>query len=209
MRRIIDQQKHYTGCINDLRGASGGIVTIWDNSKWNLTSTNLHQHWITTILDSRIGNHTVIIYNVYSPNHYREKEICWDDIRASINGEPNSNIIVAGDFNLVLHANEKRGGCFTPNPFRGRMEAIIQDHELVDVVPKNHRYTWSNRRIGIGNIMERLDRFLVNISYLSSFSVGYANVLNTSASDHYPITLTLEMHSPLGLIPFKYNPLWH
>eukprot|EP00253_Pinus_taeda_P004732 PITA_04732 len=57
--------------------------------------------------------------------------------------------------------------------------------------------------------MERLDRFLVNISYLSSFSVGYANILNTSASDHYSITLTLETHCPLGPIPFKYNPLWN
>lgn len=73
MRRIIDQQKQYIGCISDSRGASGGIVTIWDNSKWNCTSTILHQHWIRTALDSRTGNHTVIIYNVYVPSHYREK----------------------------------------------------------------------------------------------------------------------------------------
>eukprot|EP00253_Pinus_taeda_P034390 PITA_34390 len=209
MRRIIYQQKQYLGCISDSRGASGGIVTIWDNSKWKYTSTNLHQNWIRTALDSRTGNHTVIIYNVYVPNHYREKEICWDDLKTSIDGELNSNIIVAGDFNLVLHANKKRGGCFTPNPFRGRLEAITQEHELVDVVPKNRRYTWSTRRIGISNIMERLDRFLVNISYLSSFSVGCTKVLNTSDSGHYPITLTLETHCPLESIPFKYIPLWN
>jgi len=57
--------------------------------------------------------------------------------------------------------------------------------------------------------MERLDRFLVNISLLSTFSVGYTNILSTSASDHYPITLTLETHCPLGPIPFKYSPLWN
>eukprot|EP00253_Pinus_taeda_P005038 PITA_05038 len=57
--------------------------------------------------------------------------------------------------------------------------------------------------------MERLDIFLVSIEYLSSFTVGYANILNTSASDHYPITLTLEAHCPLGPIPFKYSPLWN
>lgn len=57
--------------------------------------------------------------------------------------------------------------------------------------------------------MERLDKFLVNISLLSNFSVGYANVLSTSASDHYPITLTLETHCPLGPIPFKFSPLWN
>lgn len=146
---------------------------------------------------------------MYAPNHYREKETCWGDLQASIDGELNSNIIVAGDFNLILHANEKRGGTFTPDPFRGRLEAIIQDHDLMDMAPKNRRYTWSNRRLGLGNIMECLDRFLINISFLSSFYVRYATVLSSSASDHYPITLTLEFQCPLGPIPFKYSPLWN
>eukprot|EP00253_Pinus_taeda_P011717 PITA_11717 len=56
--------------------------------------------------------------------------------------------------------------------------------------------------------MECLDRFLVNISFLTIFSVGYTNILSTSASDHYPISLILEMHRPLGLIPFKFSHLW-
>jgi len=73
----------------------------------------------------------------------------------------------------------------------------MQDRELVDVAPKNRRYTWSNRRLGIGNIMERLDRFLINVSFLSSFSVGYASILSSSASDHYPITLLWKPTAPL------------
>jgi len=89
------------------------------------------------------------------------------------------------------------------------LETIIQDHELVDVVPKNRRYTWSNCRFGMGNIMERLDRFLINVVFLSSFSVVYASILSTSASDHYPIILTLETQCPLGPIPFKYSSLWN
>jgi len=158
-------------------------------------------------MDNRINNQTVIIYNVYTPNHYREKEICWGDLRASIDGELSLNIIVAGDFNLILHANEKQGGSFSLDPSRGRLEVIIQDHDLVDVAPKNCRYTWSNHRLDIGNIMERLDRVLINVSFLSSFSMGYANILTTSASDHYPIVLTLETHCPLGPILFKCSPL--
>lgn len=44
---------------------------------------------------------------MYAPNHYREKETCWGDLQASIDGELRSNIIVASNFNLILHANEK------------------------------------------------------------------------------------------------------
>eukprot|EP00253_Pinus_taeda_P036557 PITA_36557 len=57
--------------------------------------------------------------------------------------------------------------------------------------------------------MERLDRFLVNISLLSTFSADSATILPFATSDHFPITLALEYHSPLGPLPFKYNHRWN
>ena len=76
IRGIIDQQKQYKGCTSDSRGSSGGIATLWDHNKWTYVSVNLQQHWIRTTFDSRTNDQTVIIYNMYAPNHYREKEIC-------------------------------------------------------------------------------------------------------------------------------------
>eukprot|EP00253_Pinus_taeda_P031705 PITA_31705 len=99
----------------------------------------------------------VRIYNIYSPNQYREKEACWNTLEANLEEDQDNNLILAGDLNLVLHANEKRGGTFTADPFRNRLEHIMQGQELVDIKPKNRLYTWSNRRLGAGNIMERLD----------------------------------------------------
>eukprot|EP00253_Pinus_taeda_P028387 PITA_28387 len=151
----------------------------------------------------------IVIYNIYAPIHYRDKERCWDDLKASIDAQESNNIIFGGDFNLILHSNEKRGGSFSPDPYRVHLENIMQDHDLIDVAPKNRRYTWSNHRLGKGNIMERLDRILINVTFLSSFSVGYATILPFSVSDHYPITLTLETHCSLGPIPFKYSSLWN
>ena len=209
MSRVISQQKHFNGCASEVRGASGGILTIWDRNKWICDSTSVHQNWIRITLESKTGGSKVTVYNVYAPNQYREKEMCWNTLEASIEEEQNNNLIIAGDLNLVMHANEKRGGNFTPDPSRSRLEAIMQEHDLVDIRPKNRRYTWSNRRIGAGNIMERLDRFLISIAYLSTFSTGHSNILNVSASDHYPIMLTLHSHCQLGPIPFKYCAIWN
>eukprot|EP00253_Pinus_taeda_P005338 PITA_05338 len=83
----------------------------------------------------------------------------------------------------------------------------MQDHDLIDIVPKNRRFTWSNCSLGKGNIMERLDRIMVNVTFLSSFSIAYATTLPFSTSDHYPTTLVLKAHCPLGPIPFKYAPV--
>ena len=76
MRSIIDQQNQYKGCVSNARGPLGGIATLWDHNKWNCVSVNLQQHWIRTAFDSRTNNQIVIIYSVYAPNHYREKETC-------------------------------------------------------------------------------------------------------------------------------------
>eukprot|EP00253_Pinus_taeda_P026540 PITA_26540 len=149
------------------------------------------------------------VYNIYSPNQYREKEACWNTLEANLEEDQDNNLILAGDLNLVLHANEKRRGTFTTDPFRNQLEHIMQEQELVDIKLKNRLYTWSNRQLGAGNIMERLDHFLINISYLSSFATGQSNILNNSASDHYPITLTLLRQCQLGPLPFKYCSLWN
>ena len=88
-----------------------------------------------------MSNQKIIIYNVYAPNHYRDKAQCWTSLQTDINDEESSNIILGGDLNLILHANEKRGGCFTHDPCRTQLEIIMQDHDLIDVVPKNRRFT--------------------------------------------------------------------
>eukprot|EP00253_Pinus_taeda_P034106 PITA_34106 len=204
MQNIIDAQRQYLGTVSSSRGASGGIVTIWNSQQWNCDSATINQNWIRTKLVSKKENRDLIIYNVYIPNQYREKELCWKELKENIDSENTSNIIMAGDFNLILHANEKRGGNFMHDPFRSQLEEIMQENEMVDIIPKSRKYTWSNRRLGAGNIMERLDRFLVNISLLSSFAVCYSNILSSSTSDHYPILLTMEPHHHLGPIPFNY-----
>eukprot|EP00253_Pinus_taeda_P022180 PITA_22180 len=208
MQKVVDAQKNFSETSSNSRGASGGITVMWNNQQWDCKSSFLNQNWLRINLSHKDESCDLIIYNVYIPNQYREKEQCWKELKEDIDNEQNPNIILAGDFNLVLHADEKRGGNFLHDPFRSQLEGIMSDHELMDIIPINQKYTWNNRRLGPGNIMERLDRILVNISLLSPFAVGHTKILNSTASDHFPILLTLDSHSQLGPIPFRYNPLW-
>ena len=148
---------------------------IWNQGIWNCILETIKQNWIKTTLENKVDQQAIIIYNIYVPNHCRDKDSCdkdscWHDLKDSLDAEENTNIILGGDFNLILHANEKSGGSFTPDPYRIQLENIMQEHDLLDVPPKNHRYTWNNYRMGAGNIVEWLDRILINITLLSAFS---------------------------------------
>jgi len=57
--------------------------------------------------------------------------------------------------------------------------------------------------------MERLDRILVIVTLLSTFSAVHTSILPFATSDHYPTTLTLESYYPLGPLPFKYSFPWN
>lgn len=76
INRVISQQKRYSGCASEARGASGDILTMWDSNKWSCNSTKIHQNWISVNLENKEDGTMVKIYNIYAPNHYREKEVC-------------------------------------------------------------------------------------------------------------------------------------
>ena len=83
------------------RGASGGIGTLWDDSKYEVMDTKISTHWILTVLRQKDTNSLVSIFNIYAPNSYGEKVNCWNllrEERTNLQG----NVILAGDLNLTL-----------------------------------------------------------------------------------------------------------
>jgi hypothetical protein len=88
------------------------------------------------------------------------------------------------------------------------VEDLMQDWDLLDIPPENGKYTWSNKRLGLGHIVARLDRCLVQSSFLLLGLESRLNILPCSVSDHKPILLEMLGHNDLGPIPFRFNPLW-
>ena len=73
MKRIIEQFKLYEGCICESRGASGGMATIWNQSTWTCVSNVINQYWIKINLENKADNKKTAIYNIYAPNHFRDR----------------------------------------------------------------------------------------------------------------------------------------
>lgn len=47
----------------------------------------------------------------------------------------------------------------------GGLRRVIDDHDLIDLVFEGSPYTWTNKRGGLANIQERLDRGYANIEW--------------------------------------------
>ena len=118
------------------------------------------------------------------------------------------NIIVAGDLNVTLVANEKKGGMLVRDPSREWVGDLILGWDLIDIKPVKGKFTWTNKRLGPDHVAARLDRFLVHSSFLSLGLLASSKILLHCTSDHKPILLELALDQNLGLIPFRFSPLW-
>lgn len=114
------------GTVVESKGAFGGIPTIWNQNAWKQLDVTKTKDWIKFNLQNTQENIAVTVYNIYGPNHYKDKEVCWSTMKAFIDSKGNINIIIGGDLNLIMHANEKRGGSFNTDHSRGQLETIIQ-----------------------------------------------------------------------------------
>eukprot|EP00253_Pinus_taeda_P014677 PITA_14677 len=200
--------KSFTGTAIGAAGTSVGIGTLWNKNKWDLTNQNSCNWKVRTDLKNKLSKEEYTIYNIYAPNHYRDKALCWDSITSDLQSTQDRNIFLGGDLNLIRNVDEKLGGNFLADPSRDSLETIIQAHNLLDIPPHNGKFTWSNKRIGIHNIKERLDRILVHERIVAGFSSIKSKIIQASASDHKPVAMTLDKGRNLGPLPFKYNKSW-
>ena len=95
--------------------------------------------------------------------------------------------IIAGDFNVTLSAEERRGGYKIRDPFGERLEDMISLWGLSYIKPKNGNFTWNNRRLGLGHIAAILDTVFVSIHLLKNLSIPESKLLCLVVSDHKPI----------------------
>ncbi|GAU22321.1 hypothetical protein TSUD_106490 [Trifolium subterraneum] len=119
--------------------------------------------------------------------------------------------LVAGDFNDIVYAKEKRGGVIASirrcSKFRERVNAC----NLIDMGVMGPKFTWRGPIYHGGQrIYERLDRALCNEKWRLSYPDGFVKVLTrVEFSDHRPILISPK-ESPYIKAPiqFKFESAW-
>ena len=135
------------GIGNNSRGAYGGIATFWDSTLYDLEDEERALHWIFTKLIHKPSGKIISLFNLYVLVLHSEKKDCWSMLESFLNLQNLENIIVAGDLNVTLAANEKKGGTLVRDPSREWVEDIILGWDLIDIKPVKRKFTWTNKRI--------------------------------------------------------------
>ena len=137
----------------------------------------------------------------------QKKNICWNLLREE-RSNLQGNVVLAGDLNVILSQEEKRGGSLVRYPIREMVDAIILEWNLLDVKPSSGKYTWNNKRTGPGHIAARIYRFLIQDTFLLLGLNLSSKILPFGGSDHKPILLEMETDKNYGSIPFRFSSQW-
>ena len=135
-------------------------------------------------------NKKFTVVNIYGPN--RDKPNFYTQISKDIEELSNENVIIGGDYNLVLDPNSDTQGYVTLNNPRARERVIelCNEFNLIDILRElnmeNKEFTWRKPN---GTKMARLDFFLV--SELLFSQVTESKILSGYRTDHSLIATTL------------------
>ena len=91
-------------------GASSRLALLWDPRQINLSNINNGHNWISGKVHSVNKNLSFSIFNGYTPTSTGDKVAIWNQINNLFSLDPLETFIL-GDFNIILDALEKKGGC--------------------------------------------------------------------------------------------------
>ena len=157
------------------------------------------------IADVAAGSMRFTLANVYAPN--ADKPVFFNKFFLEVENCANPEMIIGGDFNLVLNAVKDRLPRANYNPSAQRKLLQLMDkHHLSDIWrvqnPETKQFSWCRYNPEFAS--SRLDFFLINHSIINpTRKVEYIPGLFT---DHMGVSLTLDVSEyPRGPGYWKFN----
>lgn len=143
---------------------------------------------------------------VYGPLIPTQRQCFWN----SLDSMGQSHVgpwLVIGDFYTVLSCLDKLGGKSVASSSNGVLRRVMDDHGLIYLGFIGHAFTWNNRRGGLANIQERLDR-VANAAWKLLFPKVVITHLTALNSDHKPILLQTNPQMDNNPKSFKFESMW-
>ncbi|XP_016161972.1 uncharacterized protein LOC107604792 [Arachis ipaensis] len=181
-------------------GASGGLLLMWDNGFFDMRNCYKNERWLCVegvLLQNNFNCAFILVYGAHLRD---EKLVVWEEL-SYIAGLCQVSCCLIGDFNEIIHCDERRGTdrlSVSAEEFKN----WIQDMGLVDLPITDRKFTWFR-----GRSCSRIDRAMVSLEWLEEFPETRLRGGPRGLSDHCPIIVE-DKRLRGGPRPFRSLDSW-
>ncbi|XP_039683467.1 uncharacterized protein [Medicago truncatula] len=191
----------------EINNRGGGIALFWRNTD-NCSIINYSTNHISAKIEE-LNHREWAFTGFYGYPDISRRRDSWNFIRSLAN-QISLPWCIMGDFNDILHSDEKKGRATRPNWLIKGFRQAIQDVELIDIHMEGYPFTWFKSLGTTRAVEEKLDQALATNSWMQLFPNARLENLVAPSSDHFPILLdrTPEVRSHRVERSFKFENAW-
>ena len=126
--------------------------------------------------------------STYGPSIPARRGELWADPVQLCGAFPETLIIIGGDFNVTLVADDRPNGVGGHDPGSAKFREVLAQLGLAEMGPSDNRFTWRSQ-----TAQSRLDRFLCSTELLALFPLAKVISLPRPLSDHTPISWSAKV----------------
>lgn len=186
--------------------SNGRIWVGWDPNRWSITKLSASAQHISCSVANLETNTNFYVSFVYGLNNHVDRRSLWTDL---INFQQSicSNDIVQpwvllGDFNVCLSLDDMNGGSQSFTVGMREFKDFAENIACTDLSFTGNLLTWWDSSI-TSPVFRKLDRVLVNESWLSEFRLSRAHFPARGLSDHSPAFVFLGINGERIMKPFQ------
>jgi hypothetical protein len=142
-------------------------VVAW-NTNIDVEPISLSKFQISCLIYSDPTQQPWLLSCLHGPSSWTEKLGFWESI-TQIGESFTGPWMIMGDLNAILSQADKKGGRTFVSSSTDPFFNFVHSNGLVDLGFVGNPYTWSNKRLGLANIKERLDRSFANQEWIHLF----------------------------------------
>ncbi|XP_025673631.2 uncharacterized protein [Arachis hypogaea] len=181
-------------------GASGGLLLMWDDFMFKMNNCYKGERWLCVEGVLLKNNFNCSFLVVYGPHDRGDKLVVWEEL-SYVAGLCQSPCCFMGDFNEIVHVEERKGACSLTIAGE-EFKDWIQDMQLVDLPLNDRKYTWFR-----GCSCSRIDRVMVSLEWVEEFPETRLRGGPRGLSDHYPLIMEVTKIRD-GPRPFRSLDSW-
>ncbi|XP_075101658.1 uncharacterized protein LOC142177094 [Nicotiana tabacum] len=153
-----------------------------------------------------LGQHMMMTF-VYAKCSAIERLDLWDHLYY-LASDMELPWLVGGDFNVLLHEDEKIGGLPVHPPEYEDFAFCVNSCGLFEQGYKGSPFTWWNGRSNDECISKRLYRIFVNLLFQNMLLTIEVEHLIRTGSDHAPLLMTCGVQTTNFVKPFRFLNFW-